>query len=100
VDLIDCSSGAGVYDAKIEIGPGFQVPFADAIRKGAGIPTAAVGMITEAKMAEEIVSQGRADMVYLARAMLNDAYWPLHAAQALGQREAIKLPPPYQYVVK
>jgi 2,4-dienoyl-CoA reductase-like NADH-dependent reductase (Old Yellow Enzyme family) len=100
VDLIDCSSGAGVFDAKVGIGPGFQVPFAEAIRKGAAMPTAAVGMITEAKMADEIIREGKADMVYLGRAMLNDPYWPLHAAQTLGYREAVKLPPPYEYVVK
>lgn len=100
VDLIDCSSGAGVYDAKIPIAPGYQVPFADAIRRGAGIPTAAVGMITEPQMADQIIRDGKADMVYLARAMLNDPYWPLHAAQTLGHRAAVQLPPPYEYVVK
>jgi 2,4-dienoyl-CoA reductase-like NADH-dependent reductase (Old Yellow Enzyme family) len=100
VDLIDCSSGAGTPDAKIPVGPGFQVPFADAIRNGAGIATAAVGMITEAKQADEIIGKGQADMVFIARAELNDPYWPLHAAQALGRREAVKLPPPYEYVVK
>ena len=63
---------------------GYQVPFAEAIRKGAGIATAAVGMITEAAQAEEIIASGKADVVLLAREMLRDPYWPLHAAAKLG----------------
>jgi len=85
VDLIDCSSGGNIATAKIPVGPGFQVPFAERIRKDTGILTGAVGMITEPKQANEIVTTGRADMVLLARQMLRDAYWPLHAAQELGQ---------------
>ena len=95
VDLIDCSSGGGVADAQIPVGPGYQVPFAERIRREAGIATAAVGMITQPAQADEIVAQGRADMVLLARAMLNDPHWPLHAAKALGQTAALK--PPRQY---
>ena len=95
VDLIDCSSGGGVADAQIPVGPGYQVPFAERIRREAGIATAAVGMITQPAQADEIVAQGRADMVLLARAMLNDPHWPLHAAKALGQTAALK--PPLQY---
>jgi 2,4-dienoyl-CoA reductase-like NADH-dependent reductase (Old Yellow Enzyme family) len=60
------------------------VPFAARIRNEAGIPTAAVGMITEPAQANEIVSEGKADMVFMARAMLRDPYWPLHAAAAIG----------------
>jgi 2,4-dienoyl-CoA reductase-like NADH-dependent reductase (Old Yellow Enzyme family) len=86
VDLIDCSSGAMVPNARIPVGPGFQVPFAEAIRRDAGIATGAVGMITEARQAEEIVSSGKADAVLLAREMLRDPYWPLHAAKALGDK--------------
>lgn len=93
VDLIDCSSGGAVPNAKIEVGPGYQVPFAERIRREAGIATAAVGLITEAKQADEIIRQGRADLVLLARAFLRDAYWPAHAASELGH----KLTPPVQY---
>ena len=84
VDLIDCSSGALVPNAKIPAGPGYQVPFADAVRRDAGIATGAVGMITEPAQAEEIVASGKADAVLLAREFLRDPYWPLHAAAALG----------------
>lgn len=84
VDLIDCSSAALVPDAKVPAGPGFQVPFAQAIRKEASIATGAVGFITEAFQAEQIVATGEADAVLLARELLRDPYWPLHAAQKLG----------------
>jgi len=84
VDLIDCSSGGLVPHAKIEIGPGYQVPFARAIRNEANIATSAVGLITEPEQAEEIIASGSADAVQLARALLRDPYWPLHAAKALG----------------
>ena len=95
VDLLDCSSGGGVATAKIPVGPGYQVQFAERIRREAGIATAAVGMITEAKQADEIIRAGRADLVLLARASLRDAYWPAHAARELGQ--APTLPAPNQY---
>ncbi|HET6249181.1 MAG TPA: NADH:flavin oxidoreductase/NADH oxidase [Tepidisphaeraceae bacterium] len=84
VDLIDCSSGGLVPHVKIPAGPGYQVPFAEKIRAEAGIPTGAVGMITQAKQAEEIIAGGKADVVLLARQMLQDPYWPLHAAAELG----------------
>jgi 2,4-dienoyl-CoA reductase-like NADH-dependent reductase (Old Yellow Enzyme family) len=84
VDMIDCSSGGNIHDQKIQLGPGYQVPFAERVRRDAGVPTIAVGLITEAKQAEEIVSSGKADAVCLARAMLRDPYWPLHAARELG----------------
>jgi 2,4-dienoyl-CoA reductase-like NADH-dependent reductase (Old Yellow Enzyme family) len=84
IDLIDCSSGALVPRARIPLSPGYQVPFAEAIRRDAGIATGAVGMITEPQQAEEIVATGRADVVLLARALLEDPYWPLKAAGALG----------------
>ncbi len=93
VDLIDCSSGGVVPDAKIKVEPGYQVPFAEAVRRSADMPTAAVGFITEPKQADDIVRNGKADMVLLARQMLVDPYWPAHAAKALGH----KLPPPNQY---
>jgi 2,4-dienoyl-CoA reductase-like NADH-dependent reductase (Old Yellow Enzyme family) len=84
VDLIDCSSGGLVPGARIPVGPGYQVPFAAAIRREAGIATGAVGMITEAFQAEQIISSNEADAVFLARAMLRDPYWPLQAAKDLG----------------
>lgn len=84
VDLIDCSSGGAVAHAKVELGPGYQVPFARAIRERAGIATGAVGLITDARQAEAIVSDGCADAVLLARQLLRDPYFPLHAAKELG----------------
>jgi 2,4-dienoyl-CoA reductase-like NADH-dependent reductase (Old Yellow Enzyme family) len=84
IDLVDCSSGGNIHDQKIVLGPSYQVPFSEAIRAGTGIPTAAVGLISDAIQAEEIVAHGRADAVFLARAELRDPYWPRHAAKALG----------------
>ena len=84
IDLIDVSSGALVHDAKIPVGPGFQVPFAAAIRAQAGIATGAVGLITAAAQAEQIVATGQADAVFLARELLRDPHWPLRAARELG----------------
>ncbi|MBZ5604703.1 MAG: NADH:flavin oxidoreductase/NADH oxidase [Acidobacteriia bacterium] len=84
VDLMDCSSGALIRTAKIPFGRGFQVPFAAAIREKAGIPTGAVGMITEPNEANEIVTSGKADLVFLAREMLREPYWALKAEAALG----------------
>jgi 2,4-dienoyl-CoA reductase-like NADH-dependent reductase (Old Yellow Enzyme family) len=84
VDVIDCSSGGNVPGAKIPIGAGYQTPFAERIRREASIPTAAVGMITSAAQAEHILRTGQADFVLLAREMLRNPYWPLHAAEELG----------------
>ena len=84
VDLIDCSSGGLVPHAKVQIGPGYQVPFAEAIRREAKIATGAVGLITDADQAEKIIASGQADAVLLARELLRDPYWPLHAAKHLG----------------
>ena len=84
VDLIDCSSGGLVHDAKIGVGPGFQVPFAERIRREVGIATGAVGLVTRPEQAEEIVTSGKADVVLLAREFLRNPYWPLHAAHTLG----------------
>ena len=94
VDLIDCSSGGTLPHAKIPLAPGYQVPFAERIKKETGILTGAVGMITTAKQAEEILEKGQADMILLARELLRDPYFPLHAAHALG--EDIKWPPQYE----
>ncbi len=86
VDLVDCSSGGLVPNVKIPIGPGYQVQFAERIRREAGIPTAAVGMITDPTQADGIVADGQADLVFLAREMLRDPYWPVHAAAQLDER--------------
>ena len=83
-DLVDASTGGLVPDAKITSGPGYQVPFADAVRKKAEVPTGAVGLITDARQAETILTDGSADIVLLARELLRDPYWPLHAAVQLG----------------
>jgi 2,4-dienoyl-CoA reductase-like NADH-dependent reductase (Old Yellow Enzyme family) len=86
VDLVDCSSGGNIADAKIPMAPGYQVPFAERIRRDAGILTGAVGMITEAQQADDIIRRGQADIILLAREMLRDPYWPLHAAAQLGKQ--------------
>jgi 2,4-dienoyl-CoA reductase-like NADH-dependent reductase (Old Yellow Enzyme family) len=85
VDLFDCSSGGNLAHAKIPIGPGYQTPFAERIRREAGILTGAVGMITSPAQADHIVRTGQADIVLLAREMLRDPYWPLRAARELSQ---------------
>ncbi|MCW2615736.1 MAG: NADH:flavin oxidoreductase/NADH oxidase [Frankiales bacterium] len=83
VDLVDCSSGGNVL-ADIPLTPGYQVPFAAQVRRDAGVPTGAVGLITDPQQAEEVVASGKADVVLLARELLRDPYFPLHAAAALG----------------
>lgn len=94
VDLVDCSSGGAVPDAKVPVGPGYQVPFAARVRREAGVASAAVGLITEPAQADAIVREGQADLVLLARELLRDPYWPLHAARALGHDLA--WPPQYE----
>ncbi|WP_029282343.1 NADPH dehydrogenase NamA [Pedobacter sp. R20-19] len=84
VDLIDTSSGGNVPDAVIPAGPNYQVPYADEIRKKIGIYTGAVGVIVDANQAEEILQEGKADLIFIARESLRDAYFPTHAAQILG----------------
>jgi 2,4-dienoyl-CoA reductase-like NADH-dependent reductase (Old Yellow Enzyme family) len=84
VDLIDCSSGGNVHHAFIPLGPGYQVAFAEQIRRQAVVPTGAVGMITEPAQADQIIRSGQADVVILARQFLRQPYWPLLAARALG----------------
>jgi 2,4-dienoyl-CoA reductase-like NADH-dependent reductase (Old Yellow Enzyme family) len=84
VDLVDCSSGGNVATARVPAGPGYQVPFAEAIRRDAGIATAAVGMITSPAQAETIVRTGQADLVLLARELLRDPSFPLRASRELG----------------
>jgi 2,4-dienoyl-CoA reductase-like NADH-dependent reductase (Old Yellow Enzyme family) len=94
VDVIDCSSGGAVPNVSIPAGPGYQVPFAERVRKEAGIATAAVGMITEPEQADQVIRTGQADMIFLARELLRDPYWPLRAADELGQNG----PWPKQYL--
>ena len=84
VDLIDCSSGGNLPSVAIPAGPGFQTPFAERIRREAGMLTGAVGFITSPAQADHIIRSGQADMVLLAREMLRDPYWPLRAARELG----------------
>jgi 2,4-dienoyl-CoA reductase-like NADH-dependent reductase (Old Yellow Enzyme family) len=93
IDLIDCSSGGIVPQARIQVGPSYQTPFAGRIRRDAGVLTGAVGMITEPAQADGILRAGQADMVLLAREFLRNPYWPLHAAKALGA--AAPLPKQY-----
>jgi 2,4-dienoyl-CoA reductase-like NADH-dependent reductase (Old Yellow Enzyme family) len=83
VDLVDASSGGNVPTAQIPLKPGYQVPFAEQVRREAGIASGAVGLITHPGQANEIVSDGKADLIFLARELLRDPYWPLHAASAL-----------------
>ncbi|MGC8604557.1 MAG: NADH:flavin oxidoreductase/NADH oxidase [Desulfomonilaceae bacterium] len=95
-DLIDCSSGFGSPDHKMyPFGPGWQVHFSEAIRREVGIATAAVGLITEPVQANEIIADGKADIVLLARQMLKDPYWPQHAAKELNQDLKSIVPAPY-----
>ncbi len=93
VDLVDVSSGGNVPQQQIVVGPGYQVGFSRAVRAGAGLPTAAVGLITEPVQAEQILLEGSADAVFLARELLRDPHWPLRAAHILGAD--VSWPPQY-----
>ncbi len=93
-DLIDCSSGGNVL-VKIPAGAGYQVPFAEAVKRQTGVPTAAVGMITDPRQADQIIRNEQADLVLLAREELRDPYWPIHAARALGQLDTMTVPVQY-----
>ena len=93
VDVIDCSSGGAVPDAIVPVGPGYQVVFAERIRREAGIATGAVGLITDPTQADGIIRDERADCVLLARELLRDPYWPLRAARELGH--VVPWPPQY-----
>ena len=94
VDLVDCSSGGNVASARIPTGPGYQVEFAERVRRESGVRTGAVGMITEPAQADQIVRSGQADVVFLARQFLREPYWPLLAAHSLGHE--IAWPPQYE----
>ncbi|MBO9570953.1 MAG: NADPH dehydrogenase NamA [Chitinophagaceae bacterium] len=94
VDVIDCSSAGNIYKAQVKVGPLYQTPFAEQVKKEAGIMTGAVGLITTAKECEEIIASGKADLIFLARQLLRDPYFPLHAAKELGAE--IKWPVQYE----
>jgi 2,4-dienoyl-CoA reductase-like NADH-dependent reductase (Old Yellow Enzyme family) len=94
VDLVDCSSGGNVAAVKIPLGPGYQTPFAERIRREAGIATGTVGLITNSVQADHVIRSGQADLVLLAREMLRDPYWPMRAARELEQ----PMPWPAQYL--
>ena len=94
VDLVDASSAANIAGVKIPVGPNYQVPLAAQIRRDAGIATGAVGLITTAQQAEDILQEGKADLVFLARQLLRDPYFPLHAARELGAE--IRWPEQYE----
>lgn len=93
IDMIDCSSGGTLERATIPVGPGYQVPFSERIKNEVGIPTSAVGIIVSGQQAEKILSEGKADVVSIAREFLRDPYFPLHAAKELG----VDVPWPVQY---
>lgn len=97
VDLLDCSSGAVTPDAKIPYAPGFQVPFAEQVKRETIMASGAVGGIREPAQAEAILADGRADVVLLARELLRNPYWPIRAAQELGLKP--KWPPQYVWAV-
>ncbi len=89
VDLVDVSSGGLAAEQQIQLGPGYQAPFAERIRREAGIATAAVGLITEARQADAIVREGQADAVLIGRQSLRDPYWPWRAARELGHEAPV-----------
>lgn len=95
VDLIDCSGGGSSPEQKVPLGPGYMVPFADKVRREAGMPTAAVGLITTAEQAEEVLQAGKADLIFMGRELLRDPQFPLHAAKALGVPDAGAWPAQY-----
>ena len=94
IDLIDCSSGGNAYNAVITPKPGYQVHFAEEIRRQTGMLTGAVGIIVDPEQANDIITSGKADIVLLAREMLRDPHWPLRAAYEL--REDIQWPKQYE----
>jgi len=96
VDVVDCSSGgmSEVADSEILSPLGYQVPYADAVRQGADVLTMAVGMIVYARQAEQILHEGKADLIALGRELLNNPHWAMHAAQELGEEQ------PFAYIAR
>lgn len=100
VDLIDCSSGGTSPRAVVPTGAGYQTPFAERVRREAGLPTAAVGMITEPMQADQIIRNGQADVVLIGKAMLREPFWALRAAAALHGRAGELMPPQYCWAIE
>lgn len=96
VDIIDCSTGGNSPNPTIPVGAGYQVPFAEKVRHSAGIATATLGLITDGMQADELIRNGRADLVLLARELLRDPYWPYHVAAKLHQTANLPVPPQYE----
>ncbi|MFN8531900.1 MAG: NADH:flavin oxidoreductase/NADH oxidase [Anaerolineae bacterium] len=99
IDLVDCSSG-GTARVKAPAAPGYMIPFAEAVRQGAGIATAAVGLITDSKMANDIIAEGKADVVLLGRELLRDPAWPQRAAREQVGKAGSLLPPQYAWTLE
>ncbi|HEY9716854.1 MAG TPA: NADH:flavin oxidoreductase/NADH oxidase [Trichormus sp.] len=99
VDIVDCSSGYIRAHDRYKQGPSWQVPLAEKVRQEANIPTATVGGITDPHQADAIIKEGKADLVLLAREEMRDPYWPFHAAQSLGVKDAQTLPKNYTYAI-
>ena len=95
IDLVDCSSGGLIGDAKIAVGAGYQLPFADRIKNETGVMTAAVGMITDPMQADQIIRNGQADLILLGRELLRHPYWAHDAAIAVHKKDALKKPVQY-----
>lgn len=96
VDLIDCSTGGNTPNPSIDVGPSYQVPFAEKIRHSANIATAAVGLINQGMQADDHIRNGRADIVLMGREMLRDPYFPLKAAHDVHQTNNLDIPPQYE----
>jgi 2,4-dienoyl-CoA reductase-like NADH-dependent reductase (Old Yellow Enzyme family) len=96
IDLVDCSSGGVIGDAKIPVGAGYQLPYADRVKNEAGILTSAVGMITDPMQADQIIRNNQADIVLLARELLRNPYWAIDAAIAVHKKDALKRPVQYE----
>ena len=99
VDLVDCSSGGAVQDASVPVGPGYQVRFAERVRREAGIASGAVGAIVDPHQADRVVQEGRADLVLLGKALLRDPHWALRAAETLGEGAKHRWPVAYGWAV-
>jgi 2,4-dienoyl-CoA reductase-like NADH-dependent reductase (Old Yellow Enzyme family) len=100
VDLIDCSTGGATRDAEIPVGPDYQVPFAERIRREAGIPTGAVGLITEPAQAEAIIAEGRADLILLGRQLLREPHWAHRSWVELKSSAPPQISPKYGYALR
>ncbi len=100
VDLIDCSSGGIRPHVSVPTGPGYQLPFSEAIRRDGGLPTAAVGYLTTSQQAEAALADGKADLIFLGRQLLREPYWPLRAAADLDGEAGALMPPQYRWALE